>query len=124
MGISTGKVANATVAITWQSGDKEPKVSPDPAAISTQGQVTWQVGLPSGHTVKIDFAVKGGVKGPFPLSGQPDNPSTGVFEGPAGNITSAASNAADGSDWKYSVAIYKGTTQVAFVDPMIIIRDH
>lgn len=117
------KTTNATVQISWQPTDRQPNVNPSDATISTQGQVTWQVSLPSGYTIKIDFAVKGGVKGPFPVSGQPDNPSQGLYEGPSGNIVTAAATAADGTDWKYSVAVYQGTTQVSIVDPIVRIRN-
>lgn len=115
---------NATVKISWQAGNDElPRVDPGTATISTQGQVTWQVSLPAGYTVKIDFTA-GGTKGPFPLNGQPDNPSQGVFEGPSGDIVSAPASAADGTDWKYGVGVYQaGGKQVAYVDPIVRIRN-
>ncbi len=117
-------ITNATVKVSWQPGQKEPVVDPSTGTISQQGQVTWQVSLPSGYTVKLDFTQGGASKGPFPLSGQPDNPSQGVFDGPSGNIVSAPTNAAAGTDWKYSVAVYQGGAQVSYVDPIIrIIRN-
>jgi hypothetical protein len=122
--MSMSKVTDGTVQITWQPTDRQPRVDPTDATISTQGKVTWQVSVPAGSTIKIDFAVKSGVKGPFPVSGQPDNPSQGVFEGPSGSIVSAPANVADNTDWKYSVGVYQGTTRVSIVDPTISIRNN
>ena len=115
-------ITNATVQVSWQPTDRQPNVNPTDATISPGGQVTWQITLPKGYTLQIEFAVKDGVKGPFPVSGQPDNPSQGLFEGPSGSITSAPASGADGTDWTYGVAVYQGTTRVSYVDPMVKIR--
>ena len=118
------KITNGTVQVSWQPTDRQPNVTPSDVTISTQGQVTWQVSLPSDYTIKLDFAVKAGVKGPFPVSGQPDNPSQGVFEGPSGSIVSAPASAADNTDWKYDVVVLdKDGGPVSRVDPFVRIRN-
>ncbi len=118
-------ITNATVQVSWQPTDRQPNVNPTDATISTQGRVTWQITLPKGYTLQIEFAVKGGVKGPFPVNGQPDNPSQGLFEGAGGSaITSAPSTAADNTEWKYGVGVYQGSSRVSYVDPRVIIKNN
>jgi len=117
-------ITNATVTISWQPTDRQPNVNPSTAEISPGGQVTWQVSVPSGDTAEVNFAVKEGVKGPFPTNGQPSNPSRGVYDGPTSSITTAACDAATNTDWKYSVLIYDANHNLlSSVDPAIIIRN-
>lgn len=117
-------ITNATVTISWQVGDRQPQVNPSNATISPSGVVTFQVTVPSGDTAEIDFAVKEGVKGPFPVNGQPNNPSRGVYDGPSSSIVTAAADQAANTDWKYSVLIYDSNHNLlSSIDPGIQIRN-
>lgn len=119
-----GTIVNATVTLTWQPGDKQPNLNPSTAEISPSGVVTWQVSVPTDDRAEIVFTVKNGIKGPFPVSGQPNNPSRGRYDAPSSNIVTAAADQAAGTTWKYNVMIYdKNGKLLSSIDPAVAIKN-
>lgn len=112
------------VTITFTPNSPKVEVNPDTAQVHVGDQdLTWNfVGLTSGFSAHVDFQAAKGEKGPFPKSGQPNNPSRGVYESSGAAVVTT--NADKKGKWKYDVAIKDSDGNVvANVDPFILVEN-
>jgi plastocyanin len=113
-----------TVVRIWEEGGRL-RVSPAEAVIKPGAALTWEVAVGDGHTVEIDFHVRGPHKGPFPrLAGNAKNPVRGRYL--AAGKDRVASNANDQKDgyWKYDVVLRDAQGgDLGSLDPGVLIKN-
>jgi hypothetical protein len=95
------------------------QVEPRVAFIGRDTSFAWDVKLPEGYTLEIDFEVHQGVKGPFvkPAGGQ-----TGRYQASkSGEIAAGKLAGRERDAWKYSVIVRDQKTgeDVMAIDPMV-----
>jgi hypothetical protein len=92
-------------------------VTPDTVTVNQGGVVRWVSQGDSADSIAIVFDDGG----PFPTSGQPDNPSRGRYQKGVGQQIVTA-GAADPGDWKYSVTWTTADGDAYEVDPVVSVR--
>ena len=115
--------APAQVSITLQQTGNTFRVvvTPDTVPINQGGIVRWVAQGDSVDSISIDFDDQGGTAGPFPSSGQPDNPRRGRYEKRVGQPI-VTRGATDLGDWKYSVTWITADGERYEVDPVVSVR--
>lgn len=111
--------APAQVSITLQPRGNSfvVVVAPDTVTINQGGVVRWNSQGDSADRIQIEFENDG----PFPSSGQGDNPARGRYEKGVGQPIVTA-GATDLGDWKYSVTWTTAAGDEYVVDPVVSVR--
>jgi len=93
----------------------------DPVVIEAGGRVRWRSTGNRGDQIEIEFDAQGSRRGPFPASGNSENPSRGRYNKNVGSPI-LTRDASDTGEWKYTVSWTTADGTRYELDPRIIVR--